>query len=58
MWFLILLILCASYIGCGFVASKVEAKCKKEGFKADWNKILTWPKDVFGKPEADKPEEK
>ncbi len=59
MWFLIIIIICLGYVACGFVAGKVEAKCKKKDYAVDWNKILMWPKDVFGEAKTeDKVEEK
>ena len=46
---IILLAVGILYVGAGFLATYINAQSKDDEFKVDWNKILTWPKDVFGK---------
>ena len=44
-----LLVVGVLYVGAGFLVTYVNAQSKDDEFKVDWNKIFTWPKDVFGK---------
>ena len=44
-----LLLLAIIYVGAGFLVTYTKAQSNDNVFDTDWEKILTWPKDVFGK---------
>lgn len=49
MWIIVLLLVIGVlYVGAGFLVTFVNAQSRDDKFKVDWNKILTWPKLVFG----------
>ena len=50
MWFIwMLLALSVMYVAIGVIAIYINGQSKDEEFKFDWTKVLSWPKDVFGK---------
>ena len=48
MWLFFLLVACVTYVGIGFLVTYINAQSKDDEFVTDWNKILKWPKLVFG----------
>ena len=47
--FLIALVLAVLYVGVGFIVTYANAASKDDEYEVNWDEILSWPKDVFGK---------